>query len=113
VQFVIRRDPDSQFLFASLQSSFGQGIMKRFGLDPTLLHSILLLENDHLYQRSDAALRVLSSLRGWSFTRILRAVPTALRDFVYNLIARNRYRIFGKRNECMIPAPGLSDRFLE
>jgi predicted DCC family thiol-disulfide oxidoreductase YuxK len=113
VQFVIKRDRDSRFLFASLQSPFGQDVMKRFGLDPTALHSILLLEGGRLYQRSDAVLRISSTLNGWSFTKIFRVVPAFIRDGTYAFIARHRYRIFGKRQECMIPTADLKSKFLE
>ena len=87
--------------------------MKDHGLDPRKLHSIILLENRMIYQRSDAALRIAARLRGLTFFRIFYFVPAFLRDGVYNLIARSRYRLFGKRNECMIPSPELKDRFVD
>ena len=112
VQFVLRRDRQQYFRFASLQSGYGVTVMKRFGLDPGVLHSILLLEGDHLYQKSDAALRIASRLSGVSFLRHLRFVPAFIRDAVYDLIARFRYNIFGKKDQCMIPGPDLKSRFV-
>jgi predicted DCC family thiol-disulfide oxidoreductase YuxK len=113
VQFVIQRDTSRYFRFASLQSSFGQEVLKRHGLDTNALHSIILLEGDTIYQRSDAALRIAVRLKGFSFFKLFRVVPRFLRDGIYNLISRSRYRVFGKRNECMIPTPELRDRFVD
>jgi predicted DCC family thiol-disulfide oxidoreductase YuxK len=113
VQFILKRDKNSRFRFASLQSEFGQEIMRKFALDPSRLHSILLLENGKMYQRSEAAIMIASALRGWSFMRIFRIIPKFLCDAVYNVIARHRYRVFGKREECMIPAPEWKSRFIE
>jgi predicted DCC family thiol-disulfide oxidoreductase YuxK len=87
--------------------------MKRFGLEPEVLHSIILLEGNRIYQRSDAVIRIAARLKGFSFVRIFNVVPTFIRDAVYNLIARHRYRIFGKRAECMIPTPELKSRFVD
>jgi predicted DCC family thiol-disulfide oxidoreductase YuxK len=114
VQFLIRRDPRKKFYFASLQSPKGQAEMKRFGLDPEALHSIVVIDGDRAYQRSAAAIHVAASLGGlWSIFKIFSFVPKFLRDPVYNLIARNRYRLFGKRDECMIPTPEMKSHFLE
>lgn len=113
MQFVIKRDRSRYFRFASLQSAFGQQIMKDHGLNPAALHSIILLENGMTYQRSDAALRIAARLNGFSFFRVFYILPRFIRDGVYNLIARSRYRLFGKRNECMIPTPELKDRFID
>jgi predicted DCC family thiol-disulfide oxidoreductase YuxK len=112
VQFVLRRDKQQYFRFASLQSEYGANVMKQFGLDPGVLHSILLLEGDHLYQKSEAALRIASRLQGISFLGHLRFVPAFIRDTVYDLIARFRYKIFGKKEQCMIPGPELKSRFV-
>jgi predicted DCC family thiol-disulfide oxidoreductase YuxK len=113
VQFVLRRDKQQYFRFASLQSAYGANVMKRFGLDSAVLHSILLLEDNRLYQKSDAALRIASRLQGVSFLGYLRLVPALIRDVVYDLIARFRYSIFGKKDQCMIPGPDLKSRFVE
>ncbi|HLK59114.1 MAG TPA: DCC1-like thiol-disulfide oxidoreductase family protein [Chthonomonadaceae bacterium] len=113
VQFIIRNDPGKRFRFASLQSPAGQEVQQRFHLPPDALDSVLLLENDRLYNRSTAALRIARRLRGlWPLLSVLLLVPRPLRDWAYNLIAKNRYRLFGKRDVCMLPTPELKDRFI-
>lgn len=113
VQFVLKYDTASRFRFASLQSAFGQAVMKKHGLDAQVFHSIILLEGDIIYQRSDAALKIATGLKGWSALKVFYIVPRFLRDGIYNFISRHRYRVFGKREQCMIPGPGLKSRFVE
>ena len=112
VQFVIKRDKQAKFRFASLQSQAGQEILQQYKLSQDDFNSFLLYENGKLYTRSTAALHVLSQLKGWKWAGVLKWVPPFIRNGVYNLIARNRYRWFGKREECMLPSPELKDRFL-
>jgi predicted DCC family thiol-disulfide oxidoreductase YuxK len=114
VQFLIKRDPHAKFRFASLQSPRGQTELKRFNLDPGTLHSIVVIEGDRYYDRSNAALKIATSLGGvWSLFYFFYVFPRFLRDPVYDLISKNRYRFFGKRDECMIPTPELKARFEE
>jgi len=114
VQFIIRRDPQSKFLFASLQSEFGKSQLLKFRLDTDFLHSILVIENNALYQRSDAAIRIASHLKGgWHLLTVFKFIPRIIRDGVYKLIASGRYRVFGKREQCMIPSPDLKTRFID
>jgi predicted DCC family thiol-disulfide oxidoreductase YuxK len=113
VQFVLRRDRHAAFRFASLQSNYAKDLMKRFGLIPGTLHSLLLYDNGVLYEKSDAALRIASYLKGFSVLSAFKIVPRFIRDGVYDFVARNRYRIFGKRDECMIPTPETKGRFIE
>jgi predicted DCC family thiol-disulfide oxidoreductase YuxK len=114
VQFIIRRDPESKFLFASLQSDFGRSQLIKFGLDQGNLYSIVVIENNALYQRSDAALKIASHLRGmWRFFSVFKFIPRFFRDGVYNLVASNRYRMFGKNDSCMIPSTDLKARFID
>lgn len=113
VQFVLLRDPQSHFQFASLQSDFGQQKMAEFGLDSTLLDSVILVENGQAYTHSDVPLRVVQKLPGlWAILYIFVVIPKFIRDPIYNWIARNRYRWFGKRESCMLPRPEWKDRFL-
>ncbi|HMG88992.1 MAG TPA: thiol-disulfide oxidoreductase DCC family protein [Chryseolinea sp.] len=113
VQFINKRDPLSKFLFASLQSDFGQSQLLKFGLDPTKLHSIIALENGKFYERSDAALRIASGLaQPWPALGMFRILPRFIRDGVYNLIAKNRYKMFGKKESCMIPTPEMKAKFV-
>ena len=114
VQFVIKHDPKKQFRFASLQSKFGEGVMKHFGLPVDQFNSFILLEDGKIYTRSTAALKVAKKLRGllsWSYGFII--VPRFIRDAVYNLVARKRYKWFGKKEECWIPTPELKSLFIE
>jgi predicted DCC family thiol-disulfide oxidoreductase YuxK len=113
VQFIIKRDKTSKFLFASLQSDFGQSQLQKFGLDPTKLHSIITIENGKFYERSDAALKIASGLaQPWRMLGVFRILPRFFRDWVYDLIARHRYKMFGKRESCMIPTPELKEKFV-
>jgi len=114
VQFIIKRDVKKAFKFASLQSKFGQQQLDVFNIDKNLLHSIILVSGDHFFQRSDAALEIAKQLSGaWPVLYGFKILPRFLRDGIYNLIARNRYRIFGKKDSCWIPTPDLKERFLE
>ena len=112
VQFVIKRDKEKKFRFASLQSEFGQRILEKFNLPQDKFNSFILLENDRIYSRSTGALRMLSQLKGWKWAGALRIVPPFIRDGVYNMISQYRYKWFGKKDECMIPTPELRERFL-
>jgi predicted DCC family thiol-disulfide oxidoreductase YuxK len=113
VQFIIERDPDARFRFASLQSEEGQAVLSRFENRPSDLSSVVLIQDDQLYARSEAALRVARQLGGgWSLLYAFIVVPRPIRDAVYDWIARNRYRWFGKKDACMIPSPDLQSRFL-
>lgn len=113
VQFIIKRDNTSKFLFASLQSDFGQSQLQKFGLAPSKLHSIIALDNGTFYERSDAALKIASGLsQPWRMLGIFRILPRFFRDWIYDLISKNRYKMFGKRESCMIPTPELKERFV-
>lgn len=112
VQFVIKRDPAAFFKFASLQSDFGQQQLQRFGLDQKSFHSIILIHGDKVYQRSDAALEIVKKLGGaWPILYGFKIMPRFLRDAGYNLVSRNRYKLFGKKDACWIPTPELKARF--
>jgi predicted DCC family thiol-disulfide oxidoreductase YuxK len=114
VQFIIKRDKKQQFRFASLQGKAGNEFLKKFDLPANIYDSFILLEGDKVYKRSTAALRIAKNLSGgWKLLYGLMIVPRFIRDVVYNIIAKNRYKWFGKRNECMIPSPELKDRFLD
>ena len=113
VQFVIKRDHGNQFLFGSLQGLAGQDLMKKFGLPTNDLNSFILVENDKAYTESTGILRTLKFLgNGWNLLYGFIIVPKFIRDFVYKIIAKNRYRWFGKREECMVPRPEWTEKFL-
>ena len=113
VQFIIKRDPQGYFLFASLQSAIGRTLMEQHGLSPDTLDTFVLVEGARCFTRSDAALRVAQHLSGgWSLFRVLLVIPKPVRDWGYTVIARNRYRWFGRRETCMVPSRDILDRFL-
>ena len=114
VQFILKRDTQGRFRFASLQSEAGRRLMTGHGLDPDALSSVVLIEDGRAYQESTAALRIARHLPGaWKLLRVLTIIPRPLRDAAYRLIARNRYRWFGKTETCWLPTPELRARFLE
>ncbi len=113
VLFVIRNDPKKRFRFAALQSPVGQTLLERHGLPKETLNSFVLIEGEQAFSKSTAALRATRRLGyGWPLAFAFILVPRPLRDFCYDLIARNRYRMFGKREACMLPTPDLNARFL-
>jgi predicted DCC family thiol-disulfide oxidoreductase YuxK len=113
VQFVIRHDPRSNFRFAALQSDFGQSVLREHHLHDEELLSVVLLTGTRVYERSRAALEIARRLNGlWPLMYVFVIVPPFIRDLVYDWIARNRYRWFGRRDECMIPTPELRARFI-
>ncbi len=114
VNFIIRQDKKKIFRFASLQSAYGQKLLEENGLKSIGNDSFVLFENGKAYQRSTAALRVNNKLPWyWKWTQLGWILPSFIRDGIYNWIARNRYKWFGKKDKCMIPSQELKDRFLE
>ncbi len=113
VQFVISHDPSARFRFASFQSPAGRRLSLANGVDPDALKSFFLLSGGNLLARSDAAIEVVVQFGGlWRLLGVLRFIPRPLRDLVYSSVARNRYRLFGKREACLMPSPELASRFL-
>ena len=114
VNFIIDRDKDQRFKFASLQSEIGQKLLHQYALDTQYLDSIVLIDGDKMYKKSTAALQVAKHLKGaWSWLYALIIFPRFIRDAVYDFIGRNRYRWFGKEDACRIPTPELRARFLD
>lgn len=113
VRFILKRDKEKRFLFASLQSNYGQNLLKQFDLPADNFNSFILFQDGKIYSRSTAALKMFSQLKNWGWVKIFRVVPTVIRDAVYSLIANNRYRWFGKKEECWLPTKDLKERFLE
>ena len=114
VQFVLRRDTGERYTFASLQSDVGQRLLDEVGPSLHGVDSIVLIEDGEAYVRSTAALRIARGLTGgWPLLYGFMILPRPLRDWVYELVARNRYRWFGKTDECMVPLPALKARFLD
>ena len=114
VQFILKHDKKNQFLFGSLQGKAGQEYLKKFNLPVDALNSFMLVEDDKLYTCSSGALRMLRHLgNGWQLLYAFTIVPKFMRDGVYNIIAKNRYKWFGKKEECWIPTQELKAKFLD
>jgi predicted DCC family thiol-disulfide oxidoreductase YuxK len=114
VVFVAGRDPAARFRFAALQSAIGRDLLGATGLPVDAPETLVLLEGGRVFVRSTAALRIARRLSGfWPLAYAAIVIPRPIRDAVYRLIARHRYRLFGRRETCMIPSPDLRRRFLE
>jgi predicted DCC family thiol-disulfide oxidoreductase YuxK len=113
VDFVLKRDPKQQFCVGAMQQPEGQRLLQQVGLPADYLATLVLIENDRLYLGSTAALRVAKKLTGaWPLLYPLIAVPTWIRDPVYQWISRHRYSWFGKEATCRLPTPAEKGRFL-
>ena len=113
VQFIVQRDSNGTIRFASLQSPAGRRLLEENKIDENYIESLVFFEEEKYSVSSSAALRTLSYMDGWQQHLIfLAVVPRSLRDLVYRFIARNRYKWFGRREQCMIPTTELSKRFL-
>ena len=113
VQCIIRRDPNAHFQYASLQSQQAQRLLAGHRLEGAT-ESIVLVEDSKIYTASTAALKIARRLSGlWPFFYVFMIIPRPIRDWAYSIVARNRYRWFGRRDECMVPTPNLRGRFLE
>ena len=114
VAFVIKRDPQARFRFVPAQAPLGQTILSRLGLSTTDFESNVLIEDGRAFFKSEAFFAIVRHLpRPWPWLAALRVLPLALRDLVYNAIADNRYRLFGKRDACLVPTPDIRRRFVE
>ncbi|WP_411895176.1 thiol-disulfide oxidoreductase DCC family protein [Winogradskyella sp. A2] len=116
VLYVIKRDKKNKFLFAPLQSEIGNEIIEEFKIDTKKTDSILLFDpiNHKIYHKSSAALRIANQLNyPTKLLSIFFIIPTVLRDLVYNYIAKNRYKWFGRKDACMIPTPDLQAKFMK
>jgi predicted DCC family thiol-disulfide oxidoreductase YuxK len=113
VRFVAVRDVERRFRFTAIQSGYGTRLARAFGIDPDDPDTNAVVHGGKVLFKSDAALTVLSHLPGWRWVRVLRLVPKPFRDALYNLVARNRYRIFGKYETCFVPDAELRARVME
>ncbi|MFD1953145.1 thiol-disulfide oxidoreductase DCC family protein [Paenibacillus thailandensis] len=114
VQFIIKRDKAGRFRFAPLQSPVGQRVLREGGMNVSDFDTFVLVESGRLYTRSAAALRIVRKLDGgWPLLYGLTVIPSALRDAVYRIVAKNRYRLFGRKDACLLPTPEVRNRFLE
>ena len=113
VNFVLKRDKKKAILFSPLQTDTGQKLLKKYDLPVNDMQSFVFIENGKVYTRSTAALKVCRYLRGgWPLCYGFIIVPKFIRDGIYNWFAKNRYKWYGVRTECMIPTPEIKARFL-
>lgn len=113
VRFIIDRDPEGVFRFASLQSELGENLAKEHGADAGEMNTMMLVQDGKLYKRTSAALRIAGRLKfPWPLASVFLIVPPFIRDIAYRIISKNRYRWFGKKDACMIPSPEIRERFL-
>jgi predicted DCC family thiol-disulfide oxidoreductase YuxK len=113
IRFVAKRDTDRRFRFTAIQSGYGTRLAQAFGIDPDDPDTNAVIHGGIAYFKSDAALTVLSHLPRWGWVRMFRPVPRPLRDAIYDLVARNRYRIFGKYDACFLGDASLRERVIE
>lgn len=112
VNFIIRNDPEKRFRFAALQSDAGTRLKTQYSIAGDI-DSVVLIENGKAYTHSTAGLRIAKALGGiYSVVYILIVIPASIRDWAYRTFARNRYRLFGRQETCMLPTPDIRDRFL-
>ena len=113
VRLIVRRDTAKKILFAPLQSSVGRKMLKEQKIDVNYTGSLVFFEGERFSVSSTAALRIFSYLNGWErHLQLLSVLPLPFRDTLYQLFAKYRYKLFGRREQCMVPTPELRERFL-
>jgi predicted DCC family thiol-disulfide oxidoreductase YuxK len=114
VQFIIKRDSKGVFKFSALQSPASKALLSKAGKSTEQYVSVVYIKGGELLEKSTAVLYIAKDLGGfWSLFYVFLVIPRPIRDWVYNRVARSRYSLFGKRQECMIPTPELESRFLD
>ncbi|MCZ4222066.1 thiol-disulfide oxidoreductase DCC family protein [Pedobacter rhodius] len=114
VQFVIKHDKANLFSFSALQGNYAKKVLPGFNVDFDKINSILLIENNKLYTKSSAALRVAKKLNGLlPILYVFILVPKFIRDWIYDIIAKNRYKWWGKQESCWVPTPDLKSKFYD
>jgi len=114
VNIILKYDQDGHFQFAASQSNAGINLLDQFNLNQKASASVILIDNEKVYTKTDAVIQIAICLKGWPRLFMwLKLIPKPIRDFAYDLIAKNRYRLFGKRQTCSIPDESIRHRFLE
>jgi predicted DCC family thiol-disulfide oxidoreductase YuxK len=113
VQFIIKRDLKKYFKFASLQSEVGKELHQKFDLPENYTESVVLIEDEKIFLKSDALIKITQKLKGlWPLLAIFKILPKFLRNLIYDFIANNRFRWFGKKKQCFMPSKPIRERFL-
>lgn len=114
VNIIIKHDKDAHFKFAASQSIGGIKLLQQFELDQKASASVILIDNEKIYTKADAVIQIAKHLKGWPRLLMgLKLIPKPMRDFAYDIIAKNRYTLFGKRDTCRIPDASIRHRFLQ
>lgn len=112
-RFIVKHDRAARFRLAAMQGAAGAALFRSNGLDPANPDTILVIDGPHVWRNSDAVLAIYSGLGWpWRLAGLARLIPRALRDPAYRWVARNRYRLFGRRETCWLPDPAFADRLL-
>ncbi|KJS00598.1 MAG: hypothetical protein VR65_12380 [Desulfobulbaceae bacterium BRH_c16a] len=113
VKFIVKNDRQARFKFVSAQSDRGKELQRLHGVDIFKDGSVILLKNDQVYVKSDAVVEIAKDLEGlWRFLHVFKFIPKPVRDLVYSIISKNRYRWFGRKNQCLLSDKNIKDRFL-
>lgn len=113
VNFIIDHDINDKFKFASLQSEAGQRLLNKFGLNAEEFDSVVLTDDEKYFTESTAVLKIVKGFGGiWKILYVFIVIPKPIRDFIYRIIANNRYKWFGKKDSCRVPTPELRGKFL-
>lgn len=114
VRFIIKHDKRKVFKFASLQSSYGKALSLHFNLPSEGFETFVFYTRGKIYTESNAVVKIASQLGGlWKITSVLNIIPRFIRNSVYRLVAKNRYKLFGKKDICMVPTDDVKDRFVD
>jgi predicted DCC family thiol-disulfide oxidoreductase YuxK len=113
INIILEQDQDAHFQFAASQSTAGINMLQQFSLDQKASASVILIDNEKVYTKTDAVIQIATYLKGWPrLFSFIKFIPRPIRDFGYDLVAKNRYAIFGKRETCRIPDESIRHRFL-
>ena len=113
IQFIIRRDPEMKFKFVAAQSEVGKKLQLKYGVDTLLDGTVIFIENSNFYIKSDAVLEIARNLSGpLKYLHYFKFIPRPLRDLLYTIVSKYRYRLFGEKNECLVPDAKTRERFL-
>ena len=114
INIILKYDKQAYFQFAASQSIAAMGIMQAFKIEQIAIAAVILIDQEKVYTKTDAVIQIANRLSGWpKLFRVLKFIPKPMRDFAYDLIAKNRYALFGKKDICMIPEPSMRHRFLQ
>jgi len=114
VRFAIKRDKKKKLKFATLQGKTAKELLPKYNINAADMNSVVMIDNGKAYTKSAAGVRMCKYLDGgWKLMYGLIIIPKFILDFFYKIISRNRYKWFGKKDECMVPGPELRDRFLD